>query len=62
MVDGNFVTFSCQFLEKLVEKLLEKYEKYLMVSVSFENAVITLVHRDCAKYFPGSNQLMFQFV
>ncbi len=45
----NFLTFWWKFCDifssifgKIYEKLLEKYEKYFMVPVSFKNAVITL--------------------
>ncbi len=46
---------------KTYEKLLEKYEKYFIVSVSFKNAVINLCIMT-AKYSPTSNRLIFLFL
>ncbi len=64
----NFLIFWWKFCEifwsvfgKTYKKVLEKYEKYFMVSVSFNNTVITL-RITTTTYFLTSNQLMFQFL
>ncbi len=53
-ISMEFCHISLSIFGKIYEKLLEKYKKYFMVSISFKNTVYHSMHHDCAKYFPIS--------